>query len=148
MKTGIQIMMLGLAALAFSACGQQTSTSVQGGNSPTEAPTETMGDAVPASPLPATATRDDVIEALRCHAVLSSAMANQIVVEANAGAVVGIGAQTRWYAEAQRRAAAAGISDADFTTLAAETRAPMNTVDQRIQNTPVLQTCLANVPAL
>lgn len=93
------------------------------------------------------ATLEDVAEALRCHDVISSAMANSLI-QGDGAAVVGVREQVRWFSEAQRRAEAAGITDGEFNELAAATSLPMSTQEQRAENTPVLHECLANVPDL
>lgn len=144
----MRLMTTTLSALAISlaACGQPASSPSAGGAEDAAAPEMSAAEAD--TPAPISATRDDVIAALRCHAVLSSAMANQIVVGGDAGAVVGIREQTRWFSEAQRRSTAAGLSDAEFNTLMAETRAPMTTEAQQAENRPLMEQCLAEVPPL
>lgn len=97
-------------------------------------------------PTPASATREDVIAALRCHAVMSSAMAARMVMGGEVTAAYGIREQTLWFQEADRRAKAAGVTEAEFTTLVAEIRAPMTTEAQRAENQPILNECLANLP--
>lgn len=101
----------------------------------------------PAAESGVVATLEDVAEALRCHDVISSAMANSLI-QGDGAAVVGVREQVRWFSEAQRRAEAAGITDAEFNELAAATSLPMSTQEQRAENTPVLNECLANVPDL
>lgn len=133
-------------ALALTACGETAPSAAPADPGGVAAPETSVAEVV--APTPVSATREDVIAALRCHAVLSSAMANRIVVGGDAGAVVGIREQTRWFSEAQRRATAAGLSDADFNTLMAETRAPMTTSTQQAENRPLMERCLAETPAL
>lgn len=145
MKRSISLALTALAALTLSACGQAADTDEATSSSQEPA---TAATAEAAAPAMASATRDDVIAALRCHAVLSSAMAANIVMEGQAGAAAGIREQTRWFAEAQRRATAAGIADADFNTLMAETRAPMTTSTQQAENRPLMERCLVETPAL
>lgn len=133
-------------ALTLTACGEPAPSAAPADQGGAAAPETSVAGAV--APTPVSATREDVIAALRCHAVLSSAMASRIVVGGDAGAVVGIREQTRWFSEAQRRATAAGLSDADFNTLMAETRAPMTTSTQQAENRPLMERCLAETPAL
>jgi hypothetical protein len=77
---------------------------------------------------------------------MSSAMAARMVMGGEATAAYGIREQTRWFQEADRRARAAGLTEAEFSTLVAETRAPMTTEAQRAENQPLLDECLASVP--
>lgn len=134
-----------LAALLLAGCGDggasdaAPSSAADAGTAP--------GSPAEAAPEQAAATRDDVIAALRCSAVLSSAMANRIVA-GDGAAIVGLREQTRWFAEADRRAEAAGVSKEEFRTLMAETRAPMNTPEQQAENRPLLEQCLAATPPL
>lgn len=137
---------LSTLAISLAACGQPAPSPSAPDAEDTAASEPSAADT--AAPAPVSATREDVIAALRCHAVLSSAMANQIVVGGDAGAVVGIREQTRWFSEAQRRSTAAGLSEADFRTLMAETRAPMITTSQQAENRSLMEQCLANVPPL
>lgn len=133
-------------AISLTACGAPPSDAAATDDA-TSAPSPAPVEGAAASTA-APASREDVIAALRCHAVLSSAMASRIVVEGDGGAVAGIREQTRWFAEAQRRSQSAGLTEAEFDVLMAETRAPMITEEQRAENTPLLQECLSTVPDL
>lgn len=137
---------LTMLAITLAACGEPASSPSPA--TAEDAATPEAPAAQAAAPTPVSATREDVVAALRCHAVLSSAMANRIVVGGDAGAVVGIREQTRWFSEAQRRSSAAGLSDAEFNTLMAETRAPMTTEAQQAENRPLMERCLAETPTL
>ena len=136
--------------LAMVACGEAPSTPAKPDADKPLAPQVDTAKALAQAPVaaPVTATRDDVIAALRCHAVLSSAMANRIVVGGDGSAVVGVMEQTRWLVEAERRANAAGVPDSDFNALMATTRAPMITDAQKAENRPLLDRCLAELPPL
>ena len=136
---------LSTLAIGLAACSQPASSPSAGGADDVATPEASAVEAT--APALVSATREDVMAALRCHAVLSSAMANRIVVGGDAGAVVGIREQTRWFSEAQRRSTAAGLSDAEFNTLMAETRAPMTTEAQQAENRPLMEQCLAEVPS-
>ena len=135
-----------LAALLLAGCGDGGASDAPPSSAPDAAATPQSPADAP--PYQAAATRDDVIAALRCHAVLSSAMASRIVVGGEGSAVVGIREQTRWFAEAQRRADSAGLNKDEFRTLMAETRAPMITEAQQAENRPLLEQCLAETPPL
>jgi hypothetical protein len=127
-----------------AACGNQDAPVTD-----TRLPDMTADGALPAPSAESVSatSREDVAQALRCHDVISSAMASN-VVQGNGSAAAGVREQIRWFSEAQRRAEAAGLTNTEFNELAAATSLPMSTEEQRAENTPVLNECLANVPDL
>jgi hypothetical protein len=142
---GVIVVLAGLTA----ACGSSDApapapvTATAG----TEAPAVSLAaEADPAAaPATAPATREDVVQALRCHSALSNAMAAGVVVGDGRPAPT-IGQATRWITEADRRAKAAGVDDATFATLMSDTRVPMTTPEQRAENAPVVKECLETLP--
>lgn len=145
LHSATRLLLPALAVLALAACSDGSERGSTGDPSADDAASVRRADADRVQQT-ATATRDDVIAALRCHAVLSSAMASRIVLGKDGSAVVGIREQTRWFTEAKRRAAAAGLGDEAFRTLMAETRVPMTTPEQQAENRPLMEECLADLP--
>lgn len=90
--------------LALAACG--------GENVPATAPSE---ETVAAAPVAASATRDDVVEAIKCHLAVSGMMAREIVAD---GPPRRIGPAVRhWHGQIGSRAKAAGMSEAEAEAL-------------------------------
>lgn len=99
--------MIGVAML-LAACGD---SGTQNPSAPSGATVENP-PALPAAPIVQTATRDDVIHALRCHLSLSSAMVEDIASDGPPSRRYGA-AMRHWHGRIDQLADAAGISKAD-----------------------------------
>ena len=130
-----------VAALILGACSPQN-RSEDAGNTHTDVAAEPSSTDDMATR--ATATEADVIAALRCHWVISSAAALRIV---EGDAVSGIRASTRWFVEAQRRAEAAGIDEDGFRRLNSDNAMVGSGEDAREANRALYQRCIADTPA-
>lgn len=92
------------------------------------------------------ATRDDVSEAMTCHALVSQALADQIL-GGDGGAVAGIDEQRRWRAELDRRVQSAGLTGEDLNALQAQTRVPITSPAEWEAKLPMVEACVARTPA-
>lgn len=96
----------------LSACGEATDTPAAPAAAPDSAPVEQIG--APA----VQATREDVAEAIRCHLVLSGAMARSI---SSGGPPRRYGPAVRhWHAQIETRARTAGLDEAALDALRRE----------------------------
>ncbi|KPL68417.1 hypothetical protein SZ64_09975 [Erythrobacter sp. SG61-1L] len=106
---------LTLGALTLlAACGEAGS---QGGDAPSENSAQNTEEATPTV---ASATRDDVVEAINCHLALSGMMATQITSSSSAPPRRFSPSVSYWHGLIDERAKAAGIGEAELKDLRAQ----------------------------
>lgn len=131
------------AALALAACGDKEPSATAPAT--TDSAAAAPEAATPATPAGPPATREDVIDALTCHSLISQAMAHDIL-GGDASAAAGIRNQTRWRVEADRRAKAAGLSEDEFAAIQTQARAPIVTRAEWEAHQPKVADCIARTP--
>lgn len=137
------LMVATTAALALAACGDSEPSATVPATTNGEAATPETVEAVASAGPPA--TREDVIDALTCHSLISQAMAHDIL-GGDASAAAGVRNQTRWRVEADRRAKAAGLSEDEFAAIQTQARAPIVTRAEWEANQPKVADCIARTP--
>ncbi len=127
------------SALVVAACGQPSEPTAP------QAPAETPQTVPTLPPTVTTATRGDVAEAIRCHLVLSGAMARSI---ASDGPPRRYGPAVRhWHALIAARAESAGLDEGALDSLWREvTTADRRSADDQ-ERTAFGESCFAQAPS-
>lgn len=127
------------SGLAMAACGESPAPAAP------EASVESVrADAAP-PPAVVVATRDEVAEAIRCHTVLSGAMARSI---ASDGPPRRYGPAVRhWHAQIAARAEAAGLDEGALDALRREVITADRRSDDDQERTAFGETCFVRAPA-
>ena len=140
------LMVATTAALALGACGDsEPSATVPATTNGAAAAPEAVEAVEAVAPAGPPATREEVIDALTCHSLISQAMAHDIL-GGDASAAAGVRNQTRWRVEADRRAKAAGLSEDEFAAIQTQARAPIVTRAEWEANQPKVADCIARTP--
>lgn len=127
------------AGLAVTACGQPSEPTAP------PAPSEAAQADAPPPPTVTAATREDVAEAIRCHLVLSGAMARSI---ASDGPPRRYGPAVRhWHALIAARAESAGLDEDALDSLWREVFAADRRSADDQERTAFGEACFAQAPA-
>jgi len=109
---------LTVSAIGLAACGGERQASARATDDASP-PTQAASAQEPATPTLASATREDVADAIGCHLIVSSAMAAQMTGQDVSTRRYGPSLRY-WHAQIEPRTQAAGLSEAEAQTVREE----------------------------